>query len=174
MPFPKQIVSTELNLLVVCLRCVRMERTIFSPCRTSHNIICDSCVDKIGANFIHWKEVVSQAFEFSAHLLRVCGNQLKHLPTHRPNFFIPKQGRKWLLCDFSESCVFDLGVTTSFSCFVLLIRSIGGAEICIYDNFICTMEEPLDLIRLSIDERVYVKCRGNRELRGRLHVSCYS
>lgn len=35
------------------------------------------------------------------------------------------------------------------------------------------MEEPLDLIRLSIDERVYVKCRGNRELRGRLHVSCW-
>jgi hypothetical protein len=34
-----------------------------------------------------------------------------------------------------------------------------------------TMEEPLDLIRLSIDERVYVKCRGDRELRGRLHVS---
>lgn len=33
------------------------------------------------------------------------------------------------------------------------------------------MEEPLDLIRLSIDERVYVKCRGDRELRGRLHVS---
>ncbi|VEU39186.1 unnamed protein product [Pseudo-nitzschia multistriata] len=32
------------------------------------------------------------------------------------------------------------------------------------------MEEPLDLIRLSIDERVYVKCRGNRELRGRLHA----
>lgn len=33
------------------------------------------------------------------------------------------------------------------------------------------MEEPLDLIRLSIDERVYIKCRGNRELRGKLHVS---
>ena len=33
-----------------------------------------------------------------------------------------------------------------------------------------TMEEPLDLIRLSIDERVYVKCRGERELRGKLHV----
>ena len=32
------------------------------------------------------------------------------------------------------------------------------------------MEEPLDLIRLSIDERVYVKCRGDRELRGVLHV----
>ena len=32
------------------------------------------------------------------------------------------------------------------------------------------MEEPLDLIRLSIDERVYVKCRGERELRGKLHV----
>jgi hypothetical protein len=33
------------------------------------------------------------------------------------------------------------------------------------------MEEPLDLIRLSIDERVYVKCRNGRELRGVLHVS---
>jgi hypothetical protein len=36
------------------------------------------------------------------------------------------------------------------------------------------MEEPLDLIRLSIDERVYVKCRGDRELRGKLHVSFVS
>merc|ERR1711976_293649 len=33
-----------------------------------------------------------------------------------------------------------------------------------------TVEEPLDLIRLSLDERVYVKCRGDRELRGRLHA----
>jgi small nuclear ribonucleoprotein (snRNP)-like protein len=30
--------------------------------------------------------------------------------------------------------------------------------------------EPLDLIRLSLDERVYVKCRGDRELRGKLHA----
>lgn len=33
------------------------------------------------------------------------------------------------------------------------------------------MKEPLDLIRLSIDERVYVKLKGDRELRGKLHVS---
>ena len=33
------------------------------------------------------------------------------------------------------------------------------------------MEEPLDLIRLSLDERVYVKMRNERELKGRLHVS---
>ena len=32
------------------------------------------------------------------------------------------------------------------------------------------VEEPLDLIRLSLDERVYVKLRNYRELRGRLHV----
>jgi len=32
------------------------------------------------------------------------------------------------------------------------------------------MEEPLDLIRLSISETVFVKCRGDRELRGKLHV----
>ncbi|KAJ3197477.1 U4/U6-U5 snRNP complex subunit lsm3 [Irineochytrium annulatum] len=30
--------------------------------------------------------------------------------------------------------------------------------------------EPLDLVRLSLDERIYVKMRGDRELRGRLHA----
>lgn len=34
-----------------------------------------------------------------------------------------------------------------------------------------TVEEPLDLIRLSLDERIYVKMRNERELRGRLHVT---
>lgn len=33
-----------------------------------------------------------------------------------------------------------------------------------------TVKEPLDLIRLSLDEKIYVKLRGERELRGRLHV----
>lgn len=32
------------------------------------------------------------------------------------------------------------------------------------------VERPLDLIRLSLEERVFVKCRGSRELRGKLHV----
>merc|ERR1719476_840002 len=35
---------------------------------------------------------------------------------------------------------------------------------------VSAVEEPLDLIRLSLDERVFVKCRGDRELRGRLHA----
>jgi U6 snRNA-associated Sm-like protein LSm3 len=35
------------------------------------------------------------------------------------------------------------------------------------DNVI---SEPLDLVRLSLDEQVFVKLRGDRELRGRLHV----
>lgn len=34
-----------------------------------------------------------------------------------------------------------------------------------------TVEEPLDLIRLSLDDRIYVKLRGERELRGKLHVA---
>lgn len=33
-----------------------------------------------------------------------------------------------------------------------------------------TVKEPLDLIRLSLDERIYVKMRNERELRGKLHV----
>jgi U6 snRNA-associated Sm-like protein LSm3 len=33
-----------------------------------------------------------------------------------------------------------------------------------------TVKEPLDLIRLSLDERIYLKLKGDRELRGKLHV----
>jgi len=32
------------------------------------------------------------------------------------------------------------------------------------------IKEPLDLISHSIGERIRVKCRGERELKGRLHV----
>ncbi len=32
------------------------------------------------------------------------------------------------------------------------------------------VETPLDLVRLSLDEVVTIKCRGNRVLRGKLHV----
>merc|ERR1719420_867084 len=32
------------------------------------------------------------------------------------------------------------------------------------------VEEPLDLIHLSLDERIHVKLRGDRELRGQLHA----
>lgn len=31
--------------------------------------------------------------------------------------------------------------------------------------------EPLDLVRLLLNEVVFVKLRGNRELKGKLHVS---
>ncbi|XP_037070430.1 U6 snRNA-associated Sm-like protein LSm3 [Pollicipes pollicipes] len=33
-----------------------------------------------------------------------------------------------------------------------------------------TVEEPLDLIKLSLDERIKVKMRNERELKGRLHA----
>ena len=32
------------------------------------------------------------------------------------------------------------------------------------------VETPLDLIRLSIDEKVLVKCKGDRVIRGKLHA----
>ncbi|XP_058744802.1 sm-like protein LSM3B [Vicia villosa] len=32
------------------------------------------------------------------------------------------------------------------------------------------VKEPLDLIRLSLDERIYVKLHSDRELRGKLHA----
>lgn len=33
-----------------------------------------------------------------------------------------------------------------------------------------SVSEPLDLVRLSLDERVYVKLRGDREIKGKLHA----
>lgn len=33
-----------------------------------------------------------------------------------------------------------------------------------------SISEPFDLLRLSLSERVYVKLRGDRELRGTLHA----
>lgn len=33
------------------------------------------------------------------------------------------------------------------------------------------IQEPFDLVRLSLSERVFVKLRGDRELTGILHVS---
>lgn len=35
------------------------------------------------------------------------------------------------------------------------------------------VSEPLDLVRLLLDEVVCVKLRGDRELKGRLHVSTH-
>ena len=32
------------------------------------------------------------------------------------------------------------------------------------------VEEPIDLIKLSLNDSVYIKCRHNRELKGKLHV----
>lgn len=39
------------------------------------------------------------------------------------------------------------------------------------DGASAPVSEPLDLVRLSLDEVVFVKLRGDRELKGRLHVS---
>ncbi|DBA75770.1 hypothetical protein WJX77_009333 [Trebouxia sp. C0004] len=33
-----------------------------------------------------------------------------------------------------------------------------------------TVKEPLDLIRLSLDEKIHVKLRHDREIKGRLHA----
>lgn len=38
------------------------------------------------------------------------------------------------------------------------------------DGAAAAVSEPLDLVRLSLDETVFVKLRGDRELKGRLHV----
>lgn len=42
------------------------------------------------------------------------------------------------------------------------------------DHSSSSVSEPLDLVRLFLNEPVYVKLRGDRELQGRLHVSTAS
>lgn len=41
------------------------------------------------------------------------------------------------------------------------------------DGDTAAVSEPLDLVRLSLDEIVFVKLRGDRELKGRLHVCLF-
>ena len=38
------------------------------------------------------------------------------------------------------------------------------------DDQAAAIKEPLDLVRLSLNEQVFVKLKGDRELRGRLHA----
>ncbi|CAF9943700.1 MAG: U4/U6-U5 snRNP complex subunit lsm3 [Alectoria fallacina] len=38
------------------------------------------------------------------------------------------------------------------------------------DGDVAAVSEPLDLVRLSLDEIVFVRLRGDRELKGRLHA----
>jgi len=42
------------------------------------------------------------------------------------------------------------------------------------DDTPTSIAEPLDLVRLLLDEVVFVKLRGDRELKGRLHVRTVS
>jgi U6 snRNA-associated Sm-like protein LSm3 len=37
-----------------------------------------------------------------------------------------------------------------------------------------TIEEPLDLVKFAIGKKVLIKCRGDRELRGKIHVYYYN
>ncbi len=41
------------------------------------------------------------------------------------------------------------------------------------DGDTAAVSEPLDLVRLSLDEIVFVRLRGDRELKGRLHVCIF-
>ena len=44
------------------------------------------------------------------------------------------------------------------------------SQLVIMDSSVTGIQEPFDLIRLSLSERVFVKLRGDRELTGILHV----
>ncbi|KAM7468026.1 hypothetical protein LguiB_015588 [Lonicera macranthoides] len=46
----------------------------------------------------------------------------------------------------------------------------GGGESTTLAVVLNAVKEPLDLIRLSLDKRIYVKLQSDRELRGKLHV----
>lgn len=41
-------------------------------------------------------------------------------------------------------------------------------------NIIGEIKEPIDLVRVSLGQKVYVKCRNDKELIGILHVKIYN
>ena len=60
---------------------------------------------------------------------------------------------------------------TRYSCFSLCFASSPHPSGLTMDASSSGIQEPFDLIRLSLSERVFVKLRGDRELTGVLHVS---
>ncbi|PNX83717.1 U6 snRNA-associated Sm-like protein LSm3, partial [Trifolium pratense] len=58
----------------------------------------------------------------------------------------------------------SIAASTELPSSVLRIERMAGTE------EESAVKEPLDLIRLSLDERIYVKLRSDRELRGKLHA----
>lgn len=50
-------------------------------------------------------------------------------------------------------------------------RTVHVANLLLRGAEVSAPVEPFDLIRVSLSERVFVKLRGDRELRGILHVS---
>lgn len=77
-------------------------------------------------------------------------------------------GRSWIRkCSWASSFLFPPSRRTSAK-----RKKVGfaGREHSMASEEESTVKEPLDLIRLSLDERIYVKLRSERELRGKLHV----
>jgi hypothetical protein len=66
---------------------------------------------------------------------------------------------------FFAICLFDIQFSSVNQKEIELIMADTGEEGS------GSVSEPLDLVRLSLDEIVFVKLRGDRELKGRLHVS---
>ena len=54
---------------------------------------------------------------------------------------------------------------------VVEVETLQQKKMATTDAPLSAIEEPLDLVRISLDERIYVKLRNDRELKGRLHVS---
>lgn len=64
----------------------------------------------------------------------------------------------------------DFSLLLAYGSFLanLVIKTMSAEKVATFGG--TSIEMPLDLIRLSIDQRVYVKLRGERELRGKLYV----
>ena len=68
-----------------------------------------------------------------------------------------------------SECAFDsLVLQLGFRGFLGAEREAAAAMAAAEEEI--AVKEPLDLRRLSLDERIYVKLRSDRELRGKLHV----
>ena len=71
---------------------------------------------------------------------------------------------------FSKEFSAELSIVVYLHEDTLHIDYYANLSLFIMKTKMTTIDEPLDLVKFSIDERVYVKCKGDRELRGKLHA----
>jgi hypothetical protein len=98
------------------------------------------------------------------------------LEARKPRPTAPARSRDWRLCGNGpwqaglSTSVVEVSRSINRAIYIPKLRALMASPEEDPSAGTNPVNEPLDLVRLSLNEVVFVKLRGDRELQGRLHV----